>query len=70
MDSSPIKQPEQESQQLEGKVVRALFSDESSESLASVRSDENISSKGSPVKKVTGTAVSSEPFEASTEEVR
>ena len=66
-DSSPIKQHEEnKSQQLEGKAVAtALFSDESSESVVSVRSEENISNKGSPVKKTTVTYAmpSSEPFE-------
>ena len=72
-DSSPIKRHEEEkSQQLEEKaVVRALFSDESSESVVSVRSEENVSNKGSPMKKTTVAYAipSSEPFEASTDEV-
>ena len=50
-----------------------MFSDESSESLVSVRSDENISIKGSPVKKATVVDTyavsSSEPFEVNTNEV-
>jgi len=54
-------------QQSEGKTTTTILSDESSESVVSVRSDENISNKGSPVKKAT--VSSSEVFEASTEEV-
>ena len=68
--NSPAKQPEQKSQDSEGKAT-SVFSDESSESLVSVRSDETISIKGSPVKKsiAAHTAASSEPLETSTEEV-
>ena len=75
VDSSPVKQPEEEEKklrQLEGKTVaRSLFSDESSESMVSVRSEENISNKGSPMKKTTVTygVPSSEPFEARADEV-
>ena len=72
-DSSPVKQHEgKKSRELEGKLaVTNLFSDESSESVISVRSEENISNKGSPVKKPTVACAAqfSEPFEASTEEV-
>ena len=72
-DSSPVKQHERKrSQELEGKLaVTNLFSDESSESVISLRSEENVSNKGSPVKKpiVACATQSSEPFEASTEEV-
>lgn len=68
--SASAKQPEQKGtqQQSEGKATAPIFSDESSESVVSVRSDENASNKGSPVKK--GVMVSSsETFEAGTEEV-
>ena len=68
--TNSTKQLEQKSQDSEGKAA-AVFSDESSESLVSVRSDENISIKGSPVKKATvaHSVTSSEPLETSTEEV-
>ena len=70
-DSNPVTQLEG-SQDSEAKATSPpVFSDESSESLVSIRSDENISNKGSPVKKgiATYAVSSSEPLEASTEEV-
>lgn len=70
-DSNPVTQLEG-SQDSEAKATSPpVFSDESSESLVSIRSDENISNKGSPVKKgiATYAVSSSEPLEASTEEI-